>query len=105
MQWQKNTSRLHTFIPSSGSSPPGMTLSRSSWVRLNRLRSGVGLFRLAMHTWSLVLSANRNCGAEDQTVDYILASCLLYHPPNGTLGLVALNDETVDWLQTTAFFI
>jgi len=25
-EWQKNTSRLHTFIPPPGPSPPGMTL-------------------------------------------------------------------------------
>jgi len=39
IEWQKNTSHLHTFIPSPGPSPPGMTLPRSSWVRLNRLRT------------------------------------------------------------------
>jgi len=37
MEWQKNTSRLHTFIPSAGPSPPGMTLPTPSWIRLNRL--------------------------------------------------------------------
>jgi len=26
MEWQKNTFRLHAFIPFAGSSPPGMTL-------------------------------------------------------------------------------
>jgi len=30
-----------------------------------------------------------------------LASCLLYHPPNGTLGLADLDDDTVDWLKRT----
>jgi len=29
----------------------------------------------------------------------------LYHPPNGTLGLAALDDDTVDWLQTAALCI
>jgi len=24
-----------------------------------------------------------------------------YHPPNGTLGLVALDDDTEDWLKRT----
>jgi len=32
MEWQKNTLCLHTFIPSTGPSPPGMTLPRPSWV-------------------------------------------------------------------------
>jgi len=43
--------------------------------------------------------------AEEQTADHILASCSLYHPPNWTLGLAALDDDAVDWLQTTALCI
>jgi len=35
------------------------------------------------------------------TADHILAFCPLYHPPNETLGLAALDDDTVVWLQTT----
>jgi len=38
----------------------------------------------------------------EQTADQILASCPLYHPPYGTLGLAALDDDTVDWLKRTA---
>jgi len=55
--------------------------------------------------WGLMPSANCSCGAEEQTADHILASCPLYHPPNGTLGLVALGYDTVEWLQTTTFSI
>jgi len=59
-----------------------------------------------MHKWGLVSLANCRCGAEEQTADYILASCPLYYPPNGKLGLVALDDDTVqDWLKTTALNI
>jgi len=58
-----------------------------------------------MHKWSLVPSANSRCGTEEQTADHILASCLLYHPPNGTLGLAALDDDTLDWLQITELCI
>jgi len=43
-EWQKNTSRLHKFISSPGPSPSKMTLPRPYWVRLNRLRIGVGVF-------------------------------------------------------------
>jgi len=50
-----------------------------------------------MHKWGLVLSANCSCGAEEQTADYIPASCPLVPPSkDGTLGLVALNDDTVN---------
>jgi len=32
----------------------------------------------------------------------LLASFPLHHPSNGTLGLAAFDDDTVDWLQTAA---
>jgi len=85
-----------------GPSPPGMTLPRPSWVRLNHQRTGVGMFRSTMRKWGFVPSANCSCRAEEQTADHILASCLLYHPPNGTLGFAALVDDIVDWHKTTA---
>jgi len=47
-----------------------------------------------------VPSANCRCRAEEQTAGYIIASCPLYHPLNGTLGLAALDDGTVDWLKS-----
>ena len=47
--WQGNTSRLRNFISDVSPSPSGMLLPRPSWVRLNRLRTGVGLFRSTMH--------------------------------------------------------
>jgi len=48
-----------------------------------------------------------NCsfGAKEQTADHILASCPLYHPANGTLGLAALSDGNVDWINTTELSI
>jgi len=103
MEWQKNTSLFHTFIPSPGPSPPGMTLHRPSRVRLNRLCTSVGLFCSTMHKWGLVPSVSCRCRAEKQTADHILASC--HAPPNGTLGLAAFDDDTVDWLQTTELCI
>jgi len=73
---------------------PGMTLPRPSLVRLNPNRTADGLFRSTMHNWGLVPSANCRCGAEEQMADHILVSCTLFHHPNGTLGLSALNDDT-----------
>jgi len=58
-----------------------------------------------MHKWGLMPLVNCRCGAEEKTAHYILASCPLYHPPKGTLGLAALDDYTVDWLQRTALSI
>jgi len=58
-----------------------------------------------MPKWGLVPSANCRCGAKEQTTNHILASCPLYHPPNETLGLATLGDDTVDWLKRTAMNI
>ena len=38
-EWLKITTRLRTFIPDIGTHPHGMTLPRTAWVRLNRLRT------------------------------------------------------------------
>ena len=51
-EWLQNTIRLRTFIPDIGIRPPGMTLQRTAWVRLNRLRNGVGRFRCCLHKWA-----------------------------------------------------
>jgi len=56
-------------------------------------------FRLTMHQWGLVLSANCRYGADEQMTDHIPASCPQYHPPNGDPVLEALYDDTVNWLK------
>jgi len=43
--------------------------------------------------------------SEEQMADHILANCPLYHPPNGTLGLAALDDDTVYLLKRTVLNI
>jgi len=39
------------------------------------------------------------------TANHILASCLLHHLPNWKLVLASLDDDTVNWLKTTALNI
>ena len=41
-EYCENASRLCAFVPETGARPVGMGLSQAAWVKLNRLRTGVG---------------------------------------------------------------
>ena len=90
----ENSFRLRLFVPGTGARPVGMGLSRAAWVKLNRLRAGVGRFHLSMHKWGLAPSPNCECGAAEQTADHILIECPIHRAPHGTRGLMVLDDET-----------
>ena len=64
----ENASRLRAFVPRTGARPVGMGLPRVAWVKLNRLRTGVGRFHSSMHKWGLAPSPNCECGASEQTM-------------------------------------
>ena len=94
MEWQECASRPHGFIADVGSLPSGMHFPRPAWVRLNRLRTGVGLFRSTMHKWDMTPSPACECGADEQTADDLILSCLIYRHPNGA-GSLASDDMTL----------
>ena len=73
-----NPTRLRTFILNTGTHCPGMTIPRTAWVQLNRLRTGVGRFRSCLHKWSMASSAACECGAEEQTVDHVVLQCPIH---------------------------
>ena len=52
-EYCEGASRLRAFVPETGARPVGMSLSRAAWVKLNRLRTGVGRFHSSMHKWGL----------------------------------------------------
>jgi len=81
--------------------PPGMTLPRRAWVRLNRFRTGVGRFRSACTSGGMVSSATCECGAEEQTVGHFVLQWQIHRPPHGPHGLTVLDDETTEWLLNT----
>jgi len=74
---------------------PGKTLPARAWVRLNRLRTGVGRFLSYLYKWGMASPAACECDTEEQTVDHIVLHCLLHRPPNGLHGLMVLADETI----------
>ena len=79
-EWANNPTRLRTSIPHTGTHTPGMTLPRRAWVRLNRLRPGVGRFRSYLYKWGMDSSAACECGAE-QTVEQVILHCPIHLPP------------------------
>ena len=93
--WLDNLRRLRTFIPATGTHPPGMTFPRTAWVRLNRLRTGAGRFRSCLHILDKTSSAACEFGAEEQTVDHVVLQCPIHRPPHGLHGLTVLDDETI----------
>ena len=102
MEYLKSASRLHAFIPRASSKPLGMGLLRTSWVKLNRLRTGVRRFHSSMYKWGAAPSPNCECGASEQTADHIISTCPLHRAPKGIQGLLVLDDDTRRWLKINA---
>ena len=100
-EYCENGSRLRAFVPRTGTRLVGMGLPRAAWVRLNRLRTGVGRFHSSMHKWGLAPSPNCECSASEQTADHVLTACSIHRAPHGARGLTVLNDETRCWLNNT----
>ena len=100
LEYSANALSLHAFIPKASSRPLGMGLPRAAWVKLNRLRSGVGRFCSSMYKWGLAPLANCECGASEQTADHIISQCPIHRAPRGMFGLIVLDDETRCWLKS-----
>ena len=97
-EWLDNTTRLCTFIPDTGTHPSGMALPRTGWVRLNRLRTGVGRFRSCLRKWIMDPSAACGWAAEESIVSHVALQCPIHRPLHRLHGLTVPNDETIEWL-------
>ena len=62
---------------------PPSPLPITAWVRLNRLRTGVGRFRSCLHIWVGAPSAACECGAEEHTADHVVFQCPIHRPACG----------------------
>ena len=89
MKWRENVSGLLTYIYVKNVSPTplGFTFSRPAWVTLNRLQTGVDLFRSETHKWDMAFTAACKCGAKEQTAEHVITSCPIYHHPNEACAL------------------
>ena len=89
----ENASRFRAFVPGTGARLVGRGLPRAAWVKLNRLRAGIGQLHLSMHKWGLAPSPNCECGASEQTEDYVLTTYSIHRAPHGAQGLTVFDDE------------
>ena len=99
-EYSKRTSALHVFIPRASSRLFGMGLPKTSWVKLNRLRTGVGRFQSSLYKWGLAPSPNCKCGAIDQTADDVFSTCLIHRAPRWVDCVRVLDGENRCWLNT-----
>jgi len=78
---------------------------RTAWVRLNRLRTGVGRFRSCLYKWDMAPFSACECGAEEQTVEHFVLHWPIYWHSRGVHGLAVLADEIIEWLLDTCLEI
>ena len=93
-EYCENVSKLNAFVPGTGARLVGMGLPRAAWVKLNRLRTGVGRFHSSMFKWGLTPLPNCECGASEQTADHVLTTCPIHQASHRARGLTVLDDET-----------
>ena len=99
-EYFKSRLALYVYFPKFSTRPIGMSLTRTAWVKLNRLHAGVGRFGSSVHKWSFTFSAKCECGARKQTAEHIILTRPIHRAPRGIMGLTVLDDETRCWLNS-----
>ena len=98
-EYCENASRPRAFVPKTGARPVGMALPLAAWVKLNRLRTGVGQFHSSMHKWGLAPSPNCECGACEANRRPCTNSVPYTSGTTWSRDLTVLDDETRCWLN------
>ena len=97
-KYSKSMSALGVYILRVSTRPIGRSLTRAAWVKINRLRTGVGRFGSFMYKWGLTSSCE--CGANEQTADHIILTCPTHRASRGIMDPTVLDDETRCWLNS-----
>ena len=80
----------------------GINFSRPAWVKLNHLQTGVGLFCLETHKCDMAFIVTCECGTKEQKAENVIASCPIYHHPNGAHAFSDVDKSLVTWLKKTS---
>ena len=99
-EYSKSMSALCVYIPRVSTRFIEMSLTRTTWVKLNRLRSVDGLFGSSTQKWGLASSAKCQWDASKQTANHIILTCPIHLAFRGIMGLTVLDDEPRYWLNS-----
>jgi len=89
-------------VPDPQAECPKIDLSRHAWVKLNRLRTGTGLFRATLYRWKMENNPLCPCGlGKEQSANHIPQGCCLLHRLPGTAQDLAQTTPAIRyWLET-----
>ena len=79
--------------------PPGFSLLRPAWMKLNHLCTSKGLFCSETHKWNMASTAA--ISVKKQIAEHIATFCTIYHHPNGACALSDVNKNLATWLKET----
>ena len=99
-KYSKSILALGVYVPRVSTRPFGISWTKTAWVKLNCLPTGVKRFGSSLHEWGLAPLAKCECGASEETADHIILTCPTHRAPRGIMGLTVLDDETRCWLNS-----
>jgi len=78
--------------------PPGFSLPRHLWAKLNHFRTGQGQCAANRARWRKIPDPSCSCGAAKQTMSHIVNDCRPSRFPGGLTTLHLAGDEAINWL-------